>query len=196
MIKRKNQFESEKSDNQQVFLKIYEEYKRLLYWAAGSCTESPDLKEDFMQESVSRLLPKTERIRWFKSRVLATYLATTVRNISFNHYRKAAQEAKYLANEDISAFEDEFALCQDSGERPVEEAALLRAQAEELRKVLTKLSEKEQILLRGKYQLHLSDRELSQQLQCNPDSIRMMLTRARRHAFALLAEEGFEYETT
>lgn len=196
MIKKENRHEKESTDSQQAFLKIYEEYKRLLYWAAGNYTKSTELREDFVQESVSRLLPKTERIRWFKSRVLATYLATTVRNISFNHYRKAAQEAIYLADEDISAFEDEFALCQESGERPVEEAALLRVQAEELRKVLTKLSEKEQILLRGKYQLYLSDRELSQQLQCNPDSIRMMLTRARRHALALLAEEGFEYETT
>lgn len=196
MIKKENRHEKESADSQQAFLKIYEEYKRLLYWAAGRCTESPELREDFVQEGVSRLLPKTERIRWFKSRVLATYLATTVRNISSNHYRKAAQEAIYLADEDISAFEDEFALCQENGERSVEDAALLRVQAEELRKVLTKLSEKEQILLRGKYQLYLSDRELSQQLQCNPDSIRMMLTRARRHAFALLAEEGFEYETT
>lgn len=196
MIEKENSSKTEPLDTQQAFLDMYEKYNRLMYWAAGNFTESPELREDFMQEGIKRLLPKTEEIRAFKSRILASYIVKTIRNVSFNHYRRASLESKYFVDEDVSTFEEAgLALGQD-GERPVEDAALMRVQAAELRKVLERLSETEQILLRGKYQLYLSDKELSEQLQCNPDSIRMMLTRARRHALALLTEEGFEYETT
>lgn len=196
MIEKENSSKTEPLDTQQAFLDMYEKYNRLMYWAAGNFTESPELREDFMQEGIKRLLPKTEGIRAFKSRILASYIVKTIRNVSFNHYRRASLESKYFVDEDVSIFEEAgLALGQD-GERPVEDAALMRVQAAELRKVLERLSETEQILLRGKYQLYLSDKELSEQLQCNPDSIRMMLTRARRHALALLTEEGFEYETT
>lgn len=197
MIEKENPSETEQLDTQQAFLDMYEEYNRLMYWAAGNYTESPELREDFMQEGIKRLIPKTEGMRSFKSRGLASYLVTTIRNISFNHYRRASLESKYFVDEDVSAFEEDGLIVdRNSGERPVEDAALMRVQAEELKKILVRLSETEQILLRGRYQLYLSDKELSEQLQCNPDSIRMMLTRARRHALALLTEEGFEYETT
>ena len=102
---------------------------------------------------------------------------------------KEALKSQYFVDEDLSAFgDDDFVQYRD--DRPVEDAVLLALEADELNDVLSRLPERDQLLLRGKYQFSLSDEALSRELHCEVSSIRMMLTRARNHARALLNMEG------
>ena len=71
-------------------------------------------------------------------------------------------------------------------------AALDRRRA--LERVWPKLTDLDQMLLSGKYLLGYSDQELAELAGCKKDSVRMLLTRARRRAAALLMEEGVVHE--
>lgn len=192
----KNLSDSDQMDDQQFILAIYEEYKQLMYQITRNRIESPELREDFIQTALAKLIPKITSLRNLECCTLASYIVRTIRNTIIDHYRKSALERRYFVGEDISAFSDDEIYDEYYSDRPVEDAALSKLYAYELKVVLDALSERDQTLLRGKYQLYLTDEELAQQLQCSPSSIRMLLTRARRHALTLLTEKGFQYETT
>lgn len=197
MIETQNPTESAQKDDKQLLLDIYEEYKRLIYKIVKGLTDSPELTEEFIQECLCRLMPKMDIFRTLESSSSTSYIATTVRNLGTNHFRRETLKSRYFVDADISAFDDDnFATWQTGGDRPVEDEALLLVEAEELKTILDQLPEREQILLRGKYHLFLSDEELGQELNCAASSIRMMLTRARKHAQAVLSEKGFQYENT
>ena len=189
MIEKENPLVSAQEGNEQAILCIYQEYKRLIFKTTKRLTDSPDLAEEFIQECFTKLIPKLPVLLHMKHSSLVSYIATTIRNISYNYYRKEALKSQYFVDEDLSAFgDDDFVQYRD--DRPVEDAVLLALEADELNDVLSRLPERDQLLLRGKYQFSLSDEALSRELHCEASSIRMMLTRARNRARALLNEEG------
>lgn len=63
-----------------------------------------------------------------------------------------------------------------------DEILIARENAEALIQALQRLPVAEQLLLEGKYMLEYSDTYLAKQIGCQPKSVRMKLTRARRHA--------------
>ena len=63
-----------------------------------------------------------------------------------------------------------------------------------LRKIWSKLSEDEQVLLESKYILGYSDADLAVTLKCKPSSIRMKLFRAREKARKLIRSLGRDVE--
>lgn len=75
-----------------------------------------------------------------------------------------------------------------------EEVALMNERIDEFGKVWMTLPEDTRTLLAGKYILGLSDTELAEQYGCNPNSIRMKLTRARRQALKIFQEGGINFE--
>lgn len=197
MIKNDNLFEKNPMDDQQFILAIYDEYKQLMYQMTKNRISSPEVREDFIQTTMVKLIPKISNLRDFERCTLTAYIVSTIRNTIFDYYRQSSLRKRYFVSEDISSFnDDDFDDSQNGSDRPVEDLALSKVYAYELKTILDSLPERDQILLRGKYQLYLTDQELAQQLQCEPSSIRMMLTRARRHALTLLTEKGFQYEST
>ena len=58
-----------------------------------------------------------------------------------------------------------------------------------LKKIWPLLSEEERFLLEGKYVLGYKDNELAIKAGCKASSIRMKLTRARRHALTIIVEQ-------
>ena len=79
-----------------------------------------------------------------------------------------------------------------TSELSMEELLLAKEKSSLISLALKKLPDMERILLEGKYLLQYSDEELAEQLDCKPNSIRMGLTRARRHAFSILSETDWE----
>ena len=71
----------------------------------------------------------------------------------------------------------------------MDDLMILSEENAQLREIWPMLSEDQRFILEGKYILGYSDKELAEQLQCNPSSIRMKLTRARRNALALLLQK-------
>lgn len=162
---------------------LYREYYQLMASAAGKYTESPQDREDAIQNAVMCLTQKTALLRKLDRPVLASYIYRTVIHTAIDLRRGREKTAQWE-----SPLEETEVLPE--GElRPAEDAILSQDQLSALRRALARLTPEERLLIEGKYFLEYDDKTLARRLGCKPGSIRMMLTRARRRLLELLPEE-------
>lgn len=162
---------------------LYDEFKNLMFFTAKKYISSQIVCEDIVQDSVVQLIEKIDVIREKERCVLAAYIVSIVRNVSINYLKQESmmqQHTVYLEDSEINNI--------PCPALPPEELLLAKERAALLSDVLQQLPETEQLLLEGKYILEYSDEELAEQLNCKPSSIRMKLTRARRHALSILTQ--------
>lgn len=171
-------------DNQEFMIWLYHEFKELMYATVLKYTLNPDAADDVVQDSIVRLLKKMDVIRPMKKNILASYIVSTVKNTAISTMRKQTYYDAHTAD-----YGEEFS----SESLPLDKLVILAEQNAQLASIWPHLSEVEQLLLEGKYILGFSNQELAEQLECQPNSVRMKLTRARRHALSLLIAKGVEY---
>ena len=163
-------------EDRAFFQEFYGQYHRFLFYSASRLSHDPTQVEDLVQDAVVRLLHNIPTLRTLNDAKTATYLSTTVKSVYIDHCRSRC-----------------------SGERPLESASLeaLGARTDPMdytakwdtQILQTHLSEKEWYLLEARYITGSSDKEIASVLGCAPDSIRAMLSRARRRAKAILADK-------
>lgn len=173
------------SDNElsdkEFMVHLYTKYENLLFYTAQKYISERGSVEDVVQESLVKLHEKIRTIKPVPEIVLASYIRSTVRNTAINILKSAGyEEDRQISTENIIDVMDEHALSLDT-------LMQISRYRELLSKIWPELSKEEQFLLEGKYILGYSDRELSTELCCQPSSVRMKLTRARRHALSILA---------
>lgn len=160
---------------------LYTKYENLLFYTAQKYISERGSVEDVVQESLVKLHEKIRTIKPMPEIVLASYIRSTVRNTAINILKSTGyEEDRQISTENIIDVMDEHALSLDT-------LMQISRYRELLSKIWPELSKEEQFLLEGKYILGYSDRELSTELCCQPSSVRMKLTRARRHALSILA---------
>ena len=173
------------SDNElsdkEFMVHLYTKYENLLFYTAQKYISERGSVEEVVQESLVKLHEKIRTIKPMPEIVLASYIRSTVRNTAINILKSAGyEEDRQISTENIIDVMDEHALSLDT-------LMQISRYRELLSKIWPELSKEEQFLLEGKYILGYSDRELSTELCCQPSSVRMKLTRARRHALSILA---------
>ena len=173
------------SDNElsdkEFMVHLYTKYENLLFYTAQKYISERGSVEDVVQESLVKLHEKIRTIKPMPEIVLASYIRSTVRNTAINILKSTGYEEDHqISTENIIDVMDEHAL-------PLDTLMQISRYRELLSKIWPELSKEEQFLLEGKYILGYSDRELSTELCCQPSSVRMKLTRARRHALSILA---------
>lgn len=173
------------SDNElsdkEFMVHLYTKYENLLFYTAQKYISERGSVEDVVQESLVKLHEKIRTIKPMPEIVLASYIRSTVRNTAINILKSTGyEEDRQISTENIIDVMDEHAL-------PLDTLMQISRYRELLSKIWPELSKEEQFLLEGKYILGYSDRELSTELCCQPSSVRMKLTRARRHALSILA---------
>lgn len=168
-------------DDKEYILWIYEEFQNLMFYTAKQYIHDQSICEDIVQECVVKLIQKINIIRGKKRCILAGYIVFIIRSISINYLKREGIRQKYTVGLDMETVVDIPAAALS-----VEELLLAKEKAALLSVALEQLPEPERLLLEGKYILEYSDEELAEQLDCKPDSIRMKLTRARRHALSIL----------
>lgn len=164
-------------EDQEYMTWLYQEFHRLMFFTAKRFLSSRPDCEDAVQDSLLHLIGKIETLRGLEPRALTSYIVSTVRNTSINHLklmakRRACGDYPAGAAPAVPAFSDSLTAlvcCRD-----------------QLSSVLTSLSDEDCFLLEGKYFEGYSDAELAYHLHCQPNSIRMKLSRARRRAVTLL----------
>lgn len=170
----------ESPDDQEYIIRIYLEFERLMYKVAGKYTSNPQDREDIVQESIARLIQKIDYLHRIERCVLPGYLVSTVRNTAINHLKRQALLEKYR---------DFFAEDPETQAFDVTDLAQLIHHKTQVVKMWEQLSPEIRYLLEGKYILGYSDLELAEHLKCEPNSIRMKLTRARRKALEILKQQ-------
>lgn len=164
---------------------LYLEYEKLLFSTAWKFTSSHHDAEEIVQNSLERLIKKVPTLRRLERCTLNAYLVSTVRNTAINYLRRA--ERIRLAETDIDD-QPEIAAPQLS----MDDLLTLRENQQKIAAAWSYISETDRLLLEGKYLLGMSDSELAAQLGCQPDSVRMKLTRARRRAMKIMLEKEAE----
>ena len=182
----------EEFDDQAFMLSVYERYSRLMFNTAWKYVTNDTVVEDLIQESISKLIPKVRTLRTLNRCTLTAYIVYTIRNTSINYLRRQEIEKQYKATENFDDIENDMS----SEVFTPEEILLTSEHMAEFCRVWKLLTNEDQLLLSGKYFLDLSDSDLAKQIGCKPNSIRMKLTRARRRAFDVFQEEGFNHDKT
>lgn len=163
------------------FRDFYARHKKLIYFFAKQYVSDRSDLEDLVQDVILRLMhyiPALMEIR-DSSAQTAAYLSLTVRSVYIDRLRSnRVKQISVIPVEILELIYDESA---DRSELLEHTAALLDAQ------MLKKhLPERDWELLSGKYILGYSDAELARQQGCAPDSVRMAISRAKKHARVLL----------
>lgn len=125
---------------------------------------------------------KIETIRPMDHAVLAAYVRTTVRNTAINIIKAHGYE------KDLR-LEDNIKTTSEMQGASLDDLLSLTRYRDLLKKIWPLLSEEERFLLEGKYVLGYKDNELAIKAGCKASSIRMKLTRARRHALTIIVEQ-------
>ncbi len=164
---------------------LYQENKHVLFLVARKCVDhNDDIAQDLLQTVMKKLMKKVPLLRGMDRETQCAYLVQAVRNTGAKYIHRYGMEKKIFCMGD---FEEETRTVQDLAASP-EEYVIRMEHMEAQKTALQSLSEKDQLLIRGKYLLDLSDQELADIMGCKEANIRVMLYRAREKAKRFLKE--------
>ena len=154
---------------EQAFLEgVYRRMGPLLHRRILSLGASEQEAEDILQESFLRLWQRVEYLRELPEKKCFNYVYTTVNNAALTHLGRAARRAAQPLDEDLPA-----------PERGPEDYYLSLEKEETFRRAMERLDEGSRELLTMRYVLEEDDAEIARRFGVKPDSVRMMLSRAR-----------------
>lgn len=172
-------------EDKRFFQQLFEEYKDFMYFIAGRYTADPVDCEDTVQEAVLRLMGNIPTLRSFCREKKAKYIMLTVKTAYLDcEKRKHRDRVVFLDDETLEAVQHMQAGCEPDG---------MRAEHETIEALKAQLPARDWMVLEGKYILGYSQEELAELMGVLPDSVRMILHRAREKARRILTEdkEGF-----
>ena len=180
-------------ESRQFFVDLYLRYRPIMFKIASRYVDSIEVAEDIIHDTMVKLIEKKDLLIAFDGCTLRTYVVYAIRNMSISFIRRRSREKERVTVLDDESYE--ISKLSDNAPSP-EEVVLVNERKSEFIKVWKTLPEDVRELLAGKYILQMSNVELAEEFGCNPDSIRMKLTRARRMALEQFKEGVFELDPT
>ena len=168
-------------DDRAFMVRLYVDYRWLMYKVALSVVREPQLAEDMVSQTLCEMIDNLEKIRAVDCCKLRGYIVSFVRNVSVDFVRKRDRQGKYFF---LTGEEAEVA-AEDS----VDENLIRTAEIDALKRGLARLSENDRLLLTMKYFDGLSDEEIAARLGVAKASVRLYLTRARNRLCQRLKED-------
>lgn len=167
------------AEDKAFFQGFYEEYKGFLFYIAKQYAPTMSDCEDIVQDSILRLMGNVASLRKLNSGTTAKYIALTVRTAYLDAEKRKSKNQEIPTEDSVL----ETLLEQDpiAGREP---------SGTELQDLKQSLSPRDWLVLEGKYILGYSQEELGQLIDVSPDSIRMILHRARTKARNILLSEN------
>ncbi len=163
--------------DKEAALRLLREYERLLYSRIYDLLCHEKDTQDVMQDVAEKMIRHPDRWRDLSPPKQVAYMVQTARNTALNYLRHRKVEHAHIA---CSLDEDD----RDIDALLIRVASVVDldrlADMDLLRSALENLAPREQDLLKGKYWLGLTDRELSEIAGCQPASVRTLLSRARK----------------
>ena len=168
-------------DDRAFMVRMYVDYRWLMYKVALSVVREPQLAEDMVSQTLCEMIDNLEKIRAIDCCKLRGYIVSFVRNVSVDFVRKRDRQGKYLF---LTGEEAEVA-AEDS----VDENLIRMAEIDALKRGFARLSENDRPLLTMKYFDGLSDEEIAARLGVAKASVRTYLMRARNRLCQRLKED-------
>lgn len=160
----------EDDDDREFMTGLYKQYQRLMYREILKVVQETWDVDDIMQSLLVKLIDRITLLKTLDRQHLIDYLVTAARNTALNFRRD--NKAKYF--EELT---DEQPSPEDTEDELIRKEDLYR-----LADVWNTLDEKTQYLLRARYILNKSGKEIAADLKMSPDNVRMAIVRAKRKA--------------
>ena len=169
-------------DDKDFFHSFYEEYKNFMFYIARKYVSSQEDCEDIVQEATIRLINNIPSLRELTKNKTAKYIALTIRSVFMdNEKRKHGDQTLLLNDETLEKLIKAEVMIADS--MPDLSARL------EVELLKQSLDPRDWMVLEGKYFMGYTQEELAPKLGVSPDSVRMVLSRARENARKILQRE-------
>ena len=160
----------EDDDDREFMTWLYKQYQRLMYREILKIVQETWDVDDIMQSLLEKLIDRIALLKTLDRQHLIDYLVTAARNTALNFRRDS--KTKYF--EELT---DEQPSPDDT-----EDALIRKEDLYRLANVWNTLDEKTQYLLRARYILNKSGKEIAADLKMSQDNVRMAIVRAKRKA--------------
>ncbi len=166
---------------------LYWKYRKLVFSQVLQIFPDSWAAEDIVQTVFVSLVEKAELLQTLERNRLVNYIITTTKNATYFYLRGEKRKNIisfdetycYLAEELISPDKADYALLKE-------------ATSEELHHAWSRLDEKTQWLLAAHYFEGHTNEHIAEKLEIKPDSVRMLLSRARHKLKKELQSINFE----
>ncbi len=168
------------NDEDRLFLEgLYMEYHSLLYGQALRILKKPEAAQDAVSDAILALTKKISLLRTLPCNKLRAYLVITVKHQAINQYHRAKRETTggEIVLEDLAA------------PGRTEDALLEQAGVERIKNAILALPPREKDVMLMRYFREMTDEEMAAEMGLRPVSVRVHLTRARKHLAILLQQE-------
>lgn len=183
-----NATEKEKTQNRELIAGVYEQYKNYMYALAGKYAADPRDCDDIVQDTVIRLLQNAHTLERLEDGHLAAYINLTVRSAALDFFDRRNSRSKYVVSEPYDQIMHLKSL-EELG-NTVEEVFFKNERDRAVHNAMQRVPERFRLLLIGKYYLCLEDNELLAFRGCQRQSLRSLMSRARRMLQKELEKEG------
>ena len=165
------------SEDDRLFLEgVYEEYHRLMYAQALRVLRDGGMAQDAVSDSLMALMKKIDLLRTLECNKLRAYIVITVKHTALSMLRRQKRERI-----DGSVEMEDLA-----GVGRVEDRLMEQAGVERVKNLIRALPEREKDLMLMKYFREMTDEEIAEETGLRPVSVRVHLSRARKHLAAAL----------
>lgn len=167
------------------FQRFYEENKNFIYYIARQyASDSPNC-DDIVQDAAIRLMRNIPALKELNRNKTAKYIAATVKTVFIDHKRKQNRENAVMFDNDFS----NFSFCDQLYQQDLD---LFLSNNLSISKLKMELSARDWMVLECKYLLGYSQQEISELIGVSPDSVRMILHRAKKKARVILEQDAIK----
>ena len=171
-----------RDENDRDFMEqLYRDHHRLMYWAALRVLGARRELDDVVEDACLSLMRKISVIRPMDGNILRAYVISTVRNTALSHLRTEGRLRRAHVGDELLG----DACSEEPG--PLDQV-LLSDLVARLMDAIERLPARDQDVLRMKYLSDMSDGEIALALGIQAVTVRVELSRARKHAYELMTE--------
>jgi len=164
----------------EVVRKLYQQYKKLMFFVARDILHDDFLAEDAVQTAFSNLLHIRFKLDDINSNKTKSFVVIIVRNIAINQYNKLKKQA--------AASEGELFDVPDGGNLPID-IVISNENANDIYASLLELEPQYSDILRMKYFMGFSNKEISSVFDISEELVRVRLYRGRKKLFDMLKDQ-------
>lgn len=170
-------FSTIKNEQDRAFMeKLYIDYHKLMYSQVRRLSKDYYDIEEIVQESLLHLIEKISLLQSLPRDRLVNYIISTARYTGYAYFRKKRKD-ELISFDDVEFSQTDWQVSKNG----LDAVIIQKVEIEKLYSVWTGLKERDQMLLSMKYILDYTNKEIAEVFDVKPESIRMMLTRAKRN---------------
>lgn len=171
----------EDSSTRAYMEQLYLQYNKLIYSQVYKLTRDCFEVEEIVQESLLHLIEKASFLQSLPRDRLVNYIISTTRYTGYAFFRKKHKvELIPIDSEELVRDKNYFL------QVGLDDLIIQKFESTQIYMAWSRLKERDQLLLNMKYILKKPDKEIAHILGVKNDSIRMLLTRAKRNLLSEL----------